>query len=107
MEEKRKYERVTINITGDLVASSRVKVIDISIGGALLEYDKRLDIGKKLKFAITVDTHTLMLESSVVRSTIVRSEVNARGETSPIYQAGVVFKKELSAQEQEILSEFF
>ena len=106
MEEKRRHERVAINITGDLVTSSHINVIDISLGGALIEYDKRLDIGKKLKFAITRDDRTVMLNGNVVRSSIVRSGTNAKGESSPIYQAGVEFSKELTELEKDILSDF-
>jgi len=107
MGEKRRHERVVINITGDMVASSHIDVIDISYGGALIEYDKRLDIGKKLKFAITIDDRTVMLNGSVVRSSIVRSSTNATGESSPVYQAGVEFNKELTKNEKEILSVYF
>jgi hypothetical protein len=102
-EHERKHQRVSINVTGDMVLSSCIDVINISLGGAMVECDQRLDLGKTLKILVTLDDKKLLLEGSVIHSSIVRSDVNKKGESVPIYKAGIRFDHDLTGEEKKII----
>jgi len=104
MPEKREHKRITLDILGDIVFSSPIRIINISAKGALVEHSKRLDINKKMKIAVSVEGTPLILKGIIVRSSIVRLEKNKRGESQPVYQAGLEFDEELTEQEKAILS---
>lgn len=95
-----------MDIIGDVVFSSPIKVINISIKGALVEHNERLNINKKLQISINIEGVPLILKGIIVRSSIVRLEENKRGESQPIYQAGLEFDAELTKQEKQILSRY-
>jgi len=101
--QERKHDRVSINVTGDLVSATSLEVINISLGGAMIESDTRLDIGKTLKFLVCLDDRKLLLTGRVIHSSIIRSDENKRGEAVPIYKAGIKFNEELTGEEREII----
>ena len=102
-KQERKHDRLTINVTGDLVAATCIDVINISLGGALIESDKRLDIGKTLKFLVCLDDKKLLLTGRVIHSSIIRSDKNRKGESVPIYKAGIKFNEELTGEDKGII----
>lgn len=100
----RKHNRVTVNVTGDVVSSTCIDVINISLGGAMVESDRRMDIGKSLKFLLSLDDRKLVLTGKVIHASIVRSQENKRGESVPIYKAGIKFDRELTGEEKDIIN---
>jgi len=99
----RKHDRVTINVTGDVVSATCIDVINVSLGGAMIESDRRMDIGKTLKFLVCLDDKKVVLTGKVIHSSIVRSQVNKQGDSVPIYKAGIKFEQELTGEDREII----
>lgn len=108
MQEKRYHKRYTLdgmNIHGEIPSADNVKILNISLSGALLETDKRLDTGNRYILKLKCEDSTLILEGLVMRSTLIKSNKDSKGKFIPIYTAGILFR-DLSNEEIIELAKF-
>ena len=68
-----------------------MSVIDISLGGALIEHTSPVEPGVISFLNVLFPGHEVILKSRVVRSAIYRSEVRATGGHGHVYRTGLEF----------------
>lgn len=95
MQNRRKHKRYSLDllaVNGKMSLTSKVEVIDISLGGVALKADRRLNIGKEYVIKLQEKSRTLEVKGIVVRSELSGMEDRGHGERASIYTAGLVFK---------------
>ncbi len=103
--EQRRFERYslhTVEVSGRMLFSSRVKLLDLSIAGISVEVDKRLNIGIDYQVKVENGGDPLSLKSKVVWSSLIKTEEGGNGEIVPIYRAGLQFNALSEAQAREL-----
>lgn len=108
MQEKRYHKRYTLdsmNIRGEIPSSDNVKILNISLSGALIETYKRLDTGNRYILKLECEDTILVLEGLVMRSTLIKRNKDSKGNLIPIYNAGILFR-DLSNEEIIGLAQF-
>jgi hypothetical protein len=104
---KRRYKRLNIkniNIRGKMVLANYIKIIDVSLQGLSIETDKTLNIGKEYILNVEYEGKTWTLKGSIAWSKLKQNERNNKGDTVPIYSAGM--KLTASANEMRELIKF-
>ena len=107
MENRRQFKRFDVNlleIDGKILFAHDVKILNLSVGGALIKADRRLNIGGN--YVLKIETHEkiLNLKGEVVRSTLSESITNPKGEVVPVYTAGLKFSDLTTEHINEIAS---
>lgn len=95
MEDKRRHKRLKLDLVemrGEMSLAHHVDIIDISLGGASLKADRRLNIGKEIVLKLSDKECSVELKGVVVRSELSGIEETAGGEQTSLYTAGVMFK---------------
>ena len=108
MQERRYYTRYTLNlmnIHGEIPSTDNVKILNISLSGALLESEKRLDTGNRYILKLEGEDNIIVLEGLVMRSSLVKSSKDSKGNLIPIYTTGIFFR-DLSNEEIIGLAKF-
>ena len=108
VKEKRYYTRYKLdvmNIHGEIPSADIVKILNISLSGALLETDKSLDIGNRYVLKLKCEDSILTLEGLVMRCTLIKSKKDSKGNLIPMYNAGILFR-DLSNEEIIQLAKF-
>jgi c-di-GMP-binding flagellar brake protein YcgR len=104
MDEKRRHKRYTIEgVHGNMLFATEVNILNISIGGAAIEADKRLNIDSEYTLKLQEDGTAITLKGIVIWSVISKSKTNRNGETVPMYQAGLRFTNVMSDKSMELL----
>lgn len=104
MEEKRHFKRYELKeVTGCLLYTMDIKVLDMSVQGMKVESSRRLDVGRKYSIKIGQGNDLVKLIGSVVWCTLLRTRSTVVGEFIPVYQAGVEFDGMLSEKAGELL----
>jgi hypothetical protein len=97
-DEKRRYKRFPITGTRiKFLHSSKVKIIDISVGGAAIEATKKLEINKGYRLHINHKGSSITLEGRMVWSVLARQEKRESGDIIMVYKGGMQFHKSLLA----------
>jgi c-di-GMP-binding flagellar brake protein YcgR len=94
MENRRRFKRFSVNIldiNGKILFAHDVKILNLSVGGALIKADRRLNIGGNYVLKLETQEKVLSLKGEVVRSTLSESITNEKGEVVPVYTAGLKF----------------
>ena len=94
MDDHRKYKRFVLNfleVNGELTLASKVSLLDISMGGLSLKADIRLDIGRKYVIKLEDKLKRLAVKGVVMWSRLSGTRSTPRGETLPLYTAGMKF----------------
>ncbi len=89
---KRRYKRLNIkniNIRGKMALANYIKIIDMSLDGLSIETDKTLHIGKEYILHLEYEGKTWSIKGSVAWSTLKKNERNNKGDSIPIYRAGM------------------
>ena len=92
IEGKRRYKRLNIknmNIRGKMPFANYIRIIDVSLEGLSIETDKRLHIGKEYILHLECEGKTLSLKGSIAWSQLKQNERDNKGDTVPIYRAGM------------------
>lgn len=90
--ERRKYKRYNAaGIRGNVRFLADLKLVNISIDGAAIETDKRLDLNREYKFKIYPIGTPLEARGIVVWSKLVQVEKTKEGDVVPTYRSGVKF----------------
>jgi hypothetical protein len=94
MEDRRRHKRFKVDVLdvhGQILFASDVKILNISVGGVLLKADRRLNIGRSYVLKMESKNHYLTIKGTVVRSTLSDSLRDSQGDVVPIYTAGIKF----------------
>lgn len=107
MKERRRYPRFSVEImdlNGKILLADEVKILDLSVGGALIKADKRLNIGRNYVLKIESKDRNLTVQGTVVRCMLSESR-KVRGNIIPIYTAGMQFIN-LSTEKMNEIADF-
>jgi Tfp pilus assembly protein PilZ len=105
-KEKREHPRYFVEgIHGSMHFASEVRVLNISDGGVAVETDKRMNIGAQYALKLYDNNEDFIIKGTVVWSSITYARHTARGETVPLYHAGMQFRL-LSTEGSRHLYEF-
>jgi hypothetical protein len=92
INDKRRFKRLNIknlNIKGDMASAHHIKIVDISLGGLLIETDKKLNTGEEYILHMEYEGKQWPIKGYIVRSTLKEWKQDDQGNTIPIYSAGM------------------
>jgi c-di-GMP-binding flagellar brake protein YcgR len=103
-EEKRRHRRYDVEgVKGSLRLSMDATILNLSVDGMALETHSWLSVGRKYSFKLRRDPEgDIPLTGEVVWCNLVRTARDSRGETLPVYRAGVRFDDVLSETAREV-----
>ena len=104
--DNRRYMRYVVDgIHGNLLYSSDLEVLNISIDGALIETTKRLELNREYTFKIKYKDVNLTLKGRVIWAILISKEKkDSKTATAiPVYRAGVAFTDTLSEKANMLL----
>lgn len=104
--EKRKHKRLNVSkvsMQSEIPLASKVTVINISAGGALVKADRRLNIGNTYLVKIAYKGKLLLARAVVKWSFLVESIEDGNGNIVPLYMAGMHFKEITAGEAEEII----
>jgi len=95
--DKRKNKRYAVEgVSGNVLYTSDLEVLNLSIDGAAIETSKRLELNRSYTFKINHRGSCLNLRGRVVWATLVSKVNNATGTITPGYRVGIRFTDTLS-----------
>jgi hypothetical protein len=92
--ERRQHQRfpITRHCMHATFASAKVlEIMNISIGGALLQTDKRMNINREYTIQVEHNGECYPLRGSIAWSVLKESIRDQQGNSMPIYQSGMQF----------------
>jgi len=92
IKDKRRFKRLNIknlNIKGEMANAHYIKILDISLGGLLIETDKKLNIGEEYILQMEYEAKQWLIRGYIVRSTLKKWKQDDQGNTIPIYSIGM------------------
>lgn len=102
--EKRRFRRFNVDgIHGNMIFSSDINIVDISIDGASIQTTKRLNLDKEYNLKIKYRNTVLDLRGVVVWSVLSHTETKKTGEVVPVYKAGLKFTNMLTEKSSGLL----
>jgi len=78
-------------LKGQMTFASGVSILDIGMGGVSVTADKRLNIGGRYTLKLEIDKKILPVTCEVAWARLTGTKRTARGETVPLYTAGMKF----------------
>jgi Tfp pilus assembly protein PilZ len=103
-DEKRNHKRYSVrNIRGNMLFASDVGIINLSLGGASIEADRRLNIGREYTLNLESSYETVSVRGKVVWSVISGKRSGRSGADVPLYRAGLQFLDVLNHHSSELL----
>jgi hypothetical protein len=105
-KERRQHKRIVVENMGvdcDMPSASRVKVINISGGGALVMADRVINIGKTYALKIGFKNRTVFVKATAIWALLADSVKEPNGDTIPLYIAGMKFVDVIRGDIQEII----
>jgi len=106
LQDQRKHKRYIIegmDLKCRMVFATEVRLKDISLSGASIIVNKRLNIGSRYTLKVIDNGTELSLNGEVVWETIQGSKKTPTGEVVPIYHAGLKFENILSGKGAELM----
>jgi c-di-GMP-binding flagellar brake protein YcgR len=108
MIEHRRHNRYAVeelDIHGKILWTTEVKIHNISLGGAQVSLNRRLNIGSEYILKLMYkDDEMVPIKGVVVREELSGSMKNERGEVVPIYMAGIEFKDVVTGKGSELIA---
>jgi hypothetical protein len=102
--DKRNNKRYAVEgIGGNVLYTSDLEVLNISIDGAAIETSKRLEINREYTFKIKHRGSFLNLRGLIVWATLVSKMNKASGTVTPVYRAGIRFTDTLSEKAHTLI----
>jgi len=105
--ERRRHARFrmeVVEITGKMMFADEVNIIDISVGGVSLRADRRLNIGHEYAVKMENSGRVLAVKGLVVWSVLSGNKEGARGDSIPLYTAGMKFMDVSDKKMEEIVN---
>jgi len=106
MTERRQHRRFYVENMGvdcDMPSASRVKLMNIGSGGALVMADKLINIGKSYALKIGYKDKLLFVKANAVWALLADCEKQDNGDVIPIYIAGMQFRDVIKGEILEII----
>jgi hypothetical protein len=102
--ENRRHPRYIVeDIQGNVLYTSDIEVLNISVDGAAIETARRLEVNREYSFRINYKDISLSLKGSVVWALLTsRSKKDAQFSV-PVYRAGIRFTDVLSEKAEALL----
>ena len=102
--ENRRHPRYIVeDIHGNVLYTSDIEVLNISVDGAAIETARRLEVNREYSFRINYKDISLSLKGSVVWALLTsRSKKGTQGSV-PVYRAGIKFTDVLSEKAEALL----
>lgn len=94
MQNKRRHKRYRLDsmeINGKMSLVNRVEIVDISLSGASLKVDKKLDLGKEYLIRLGDREKRFDVKGVIVRSEVCGIEEKTSGNKADVYAAGMMF----------------
>ena len=107
MKERRRSERFIIegmDVQCKMFFSTRVKILDISLGGVALTLNKRLNMGQEYTLKIESESNTISLKGVVVWENMTDFTEEVTGNKFPIYEVGIKFHEVLTGKGADLLN---
>lgn len=98
----RRYDVEGLGLRGSLRLSMEATVLNLSLDGMALETHSWLSVGREYRFTVLRGEETLTLPGEVMWCNLVRTTRDSRGETLPVYRAGVEFHDVLSDNARQV-----
>lgn len=96
-EEHRKHKRFTVEVlAGRMLFASHTRILNLSISGAAIETDRRLNPGNEYTLKLEQKGKALTLKGVIAWSVLSGSRRTLHGETAPMYKAGMKFTDVMS-----------
>jgi Tfp pilus assembly protein PilZ len=106
LEEKRKHKRYVIegmDLQCHMLFATEIQLKDISLSGASIVVDKRLNMGNKYTLKVIDDDSEISLTGEVVWVSISGSKKTPEGEIIPLYKAGLRFENVLTGKGTDLM----
>ena len=104
--EKRRHKRYALDIydiQSEMLFAKEVNILDISISGVSLKADKRMDINREYTLKIRSRGKVLVFKGKVIWSLLSGNQQGTRGDSVPIYTAGLKFSDSSTEKMKEII----
>jgi hypothetical protein len=105
--ERRRHKRCNVEHMGvacDMPSANRVKVMNISSGGALVMADRVINIGKDYALKIGYKDKSIFVKATAVWALLADSVKEANGDIIPLYIAGMHFVDVIKGEMPEIIN---
>jgi hypothetical protein len=106
MKERRRCERFIVegmDVQCRMFFNTEVKILDISVGGAALSLNKRLNMGQQYTLKIESKNNPIALKGVVVWENMT-GLTDVQGVKFPIYEVGIQFHEVLTGKGAELLN---
>jgi hypothetical protein len=105
--DRRQFPRVNVGgrTKGQVNAVHDVALMDISLGGALVEHTQVVQPGITFDLSLALRGNKMRLKCRVVRSLVHRSEVQRDGQRKLIYRTGVEFLQP-TQETRQVISDY-
>jgi Tfp pilus assembly protein PilZ len=103
-DRKRRNKRYDVqNVSGSLIFTIDVNVINMSLDGMAVESSKRLNVGRVYSLKIVHNDKKIRLTGNVVWCVLTRSDSSGDGAVVPVYKAGLEFEDVISDRAKELV----
>lgn len=107
VREKRRHKRFQVKhmkVDSAMPSATDVKIINISMSGALVKADRRLNIGNKYALKIGYKDKVLFVKAVAIWSLLAQGIEDADGSINPVYLAGMQFADVPNEKIEEIVN---
>jgi hypothetical protein len=101
--QRRNKRHVVEGIEGNVLYTSDIEVLNLSIDGAAIETTKRLELNRTYTFKMKYHDSFISLKGCVVWAMLVSKLDKNTGAVSPVYRAGIRFADTLSEKANMLL----
>ena len=108
INERRRYKRFTVDnddITGKILFTKYVRIVNISVGGVLLKTDRNLNINKTYLLRMEDPEQIIPVKGIILRSRLSETYKNPLGDIIPVYAAGMQFT-DISREKIDEITDF-
>jgi c-di-GMP-binding flagellar brake protein YcgR len=102
-DNRRSKRHVVEGIEGNLLYTSDIEVLNLSIDGAAIETAKRLELNRTYTFKIKYNDSFISLRGHVVWAILVSKVDKNNGAVTPVYRAGIRFTDSLSEKAKMLM----
>jgi c-di-GMP-binding flagellar brake protein YcgR len=102
-DNRRNKRHVVEGIEGNVLYTSDIEVLNLSIDGAAIETAKRLELNREYTFKIKYHDSFISLRGRVVWAILVSKIDKNNGAVTPVYRAGIRFTDTLSEKANMLL----
>ncbi|MBI5639501.1 MAG: PilZ domain-containing protein [Nitrospirae bacterium] len=106
MKDKRRHKRFSVDdlaITGKMIFDTEVKIVNISISGVSLLVERRMEIGSEYTLRLEDKGRSFSARGIVVWSSMDGTRTGPKGDSIPVYKAGIKFADVLNDNILELI----